>query len=77
MTVVFEVKDREAMMQLYEAHKFGATICGLMPNIIAWGDQVTTPGEILDGLLEIDPEFPSKRELQELCDMAENHRSDN
>ncbi len=74
ITVVFEVKDRGAMKQLYEAHKSGTTVCGLSPNIIAWGDQLTTPGEMLDGLVELDPDYPDKRELKTLCDMAEKHR---
>lgn len=74
MTVVFEVKDRDAMKQLYEAHKSGTTVCGLSPNIIAWGDQLTVPSELVDGLIELDPDHPDKRELRELCEMAETHR---
>lgn len=74
ITVVFEVKDRDEMKQLYEAHKSGKTICGLAPNIIAWGDQLTIPSELLDGLVELDPDYPNKRELKTLCEIAENHR---
>lgn len=73
MTVVFTVKDREAMKQLYDAHKNGGLICGMSPNIIAWGDQVTKPGEIVEGLAELDPAYPNIKELKELCEMAEKH----
>lgn len=74
MTVVFDVKDRDAMKQLYEAHKSGTAVCGMLPSIIAWGDQITIPGDIVEGLLEIDPQYPDTKELKELCDMAEKHR---
>ncbi len=74
MTVVFQVKDLDAVKQLYEAHKNGTLICGMIPEIISWGDQLTTPSEIIDGLIEIDPDFLNKKELSELCDIAETHR---
>jgi len=74
LTVVFEVKDRDAMAQLYEAHMSGSTIYGLAPSKIAWGDQLTTPSELLDGLINLDPEFHKKRDLKSLCERAEKHR---
>lgn len=74
MTVVFEVKDREAMKQLYEAHKAGSLICGMSPNILAWGDCITTPDEIIGGLLEVDVESINKKEIGELVTLAEKYR---
>jgi hypothetical protein len=74
ITVVFSVKDRRAVEQIYKAHRSGTTVCGLWPGIISFGDQVTTPGEILEAMLELDPECPNKRELKSLCERAEGHR---
>lgn len=73
MTVVFEVKDKDAMRQLWEAHKSGTLVCGMSPNILSWGDQITAPGDIVDRLINIDPDYPDKKELREICDMAERH----
>ena len=74
LTVVFEIKDDTARKQLWEAHKSGALVCGMSPNIIARGDQVTIPSEILSGLLEVDPNWPDKELVRNLCSAAEQHR---
>ena len=73
MTVVFTVKDRKAMEEMHKAHLNGTLICGMSPDILSWGDQITTPSEIIDGLLEIDSEFPNKKDLTELIEKAEKH----
>lgn len=73
MTVVFKVKDREAMKAIYDAHLNGTTICGMHPETIAWGDQVDVPSQIVNVLNEMDPDYPNKDELREVCDMATKH----
>ena len=73
MTVVFEITDRTAMKAFYDAHKDGLSVCGMQPIIMAWGDQMTVPGEIVDILANLDPESFNKKEIKELCEMAEKH----
>jgi hypothetical protein len=84
-TVVFEVKDRQAFKAIYDAHLSGEQIMGAYPRILAHGDQVTTPGEIVDGLSRLDPDgFSMQRSdsgdrtlLRELIAMAEGHINKN
>lgn len=40
LTVVFEVDDAEAAKVLWTAHKDETPINGLIPVVIAWGDQL-------------------------------------
>jgi ATP-dependent Clp protease adapter protein ClpS len=74
LTVVFEIKDDTARKQLWDAHKDGTLVCGMAPNIIAWGDQVSVPSDILSGLLELDVNWPDKEAISDLVEMAEQHR---
>jgi len=73
MTVVFDVKDRAAVGELYEAHKGRGTVCGMCPVVLAWGDQVTAPGQITERVAELDPEFIDKKEVRSLIELAEQH----
>lgn len=74
-TVVFDVvdKDQLSIKGLYDLHKNGGNIFGLSPRILAWGDKVSVPGEIVMGLLDVDPQYPDKIILEELCNLAEKY----
>lgn len=73
LTVVFKIKNREEVAALYAAHLNGTTICGMSPESISWGDEVSIPSEIVEGVNELDPYCPDSKALKELVEMAENH----
>lgn len=47
-TIVFRVADRKAFGEMMQHHMDGTPICGLVPIIMASGDCVTVPGEIVE-----------------------------
>ena len=54
MTIVFDVKDKETFKAYFDAHLKSECIHGGYPKIIADGDQITIPNEIVDGLSNLD-----------------------
>lgn len=75
ITIVFGVKDREKIKSIYDAYKTGGLICGLTPLVIAWGDQITIPSEILNELIDIDVDFECIPKVKKLIELAEYHQS--
>lgn len=72
LTLVIKITDPAAAAWIWEAHKKPG-INGIAISIIADGDQVTTPGEITEALVDIDPAFPKRSELEALVFQAEKH----
>ena len=76
MTVVFDVKDITRLTELHEAHLNGGLICGMVPEILSWGDQVTTPSEIIGRLVELDLFCINNKEVKALIELAEKHQKE-
>lgn len=75
MTVVFEVADEAALEPFYAAFRDKTPVHGMIPRAMQWGDAVTIPDEVVEGLAnDIDPAHPDKRLLAELVQLAEDYQ---
>lgn len=67
-TAVFECdeKDKRFHRKIVNAHMKSERIDGAFPRIIATGDQVTVPSELVIGIADIDPENIDRDALAKL-----------
>lgn len=70
ITVVFEVVDESCLAQLYDSHLSRNPVCGGVPAIIASGDQVSIPQDIIEALSGLDPETQYRDAIAILIEQA-------
>lgn len=73
ITVVFKIVESDAFKRFYESHISGEPIHGAIPTILATGDQVSVPMDILNALSQIDPNAINEKLLAELINESERH----
>ena len=73
ITIVYTVTNPDEAKDYWRAHFSGGSLYGLSPEILAGGDHVAILSDILTRLSNIDPMFPDKKELKDLCELAEKH----
>ncbi len=71
LTIVFEVRDKDAAQVFWAAHVKGAAVHGLEPSILQWGDQLTKPAEIVQGVADLDAFSPNRAKVEKLISEAE------
>lgn len=73
ITIVFKVVEPDAFKRFYESHLSGELIHGAIPTILATGDQVSVPMDIMNTLIHMDPYAIDEKLVAELIDESEKH----
>lgn len=72
-TIVVAIVGRSAMGPLFDAMRTRQPILGMQVNIMALGDQVTVPGEIMEELAAMDWNSLDRDKIRSLIERAEKH----